>query len=619
MGQCQEKLGQAEARKSYERVVKEYAGAGQYAAQARARLAAMSGPVDSVPAAFAAVRIMGDMAYPTGPVSLDGRWLPWLDPEHGDLGLRDMKTGEIRKLTNERSGWVNGVGFSVVSPDSTRVAFAWSSPSNTTIQMVNLDGTGRKTLVPALGSGVSLGPLAWMPDGKSIVAGVSVQGSQMKFGIVSVASGQVDWHEPVALVLNQNAGRTSLSPDGRYLLVPGAAPTAPENQNIFVYDLSRKQLSLLVDHPAIDMSPAWSTDGKTVYFVSDRRGLNDIYALSFKQGAVAGDPLLLHSVAGRLILFGVSANGSLIALERSGSTELYSLPLVRGSGAGKPARIQTRVAGGDSYPVWSPDGKSLAFLRTRGKVPALIVLRDAATKAEREIAPGFPAMNITWHPDGRRILMTGAAEDGMATLDTTSGQLSKIAIPPGEMPPLARIGYSVYSPTGTEIYYGARIGSEYRKSEYSLVALNTSSGQSRKVNGPSKTIMYRVNCFSPDGKWFLFYEGTVDDANYKSLMIRPAAGGEARELTGGQNIWLGQAAFTPDSKDVIVGGTFTHLGDVKPGFWRISVDGGSPRKIHQLEKPVSFSLHPSGREIVYSGTTAVHSLWAFPTESSTSR
>lgn len=208
--------------------------------------------------------------------------------------------------------------------------------------------------------------------------------------------------------------------------------------------------------------------------------------------------------------------------------------------------------------------------------------------------------------------MTGTAKDGLAMLDTMSGQTSKIAIPPGEMPPLARIGYSVYSPEGTEIYYGARSGSEY-----SLVALNPSTGQSRKVNGPSKSIMYRVNCFSPDGKWFLFYEGTLDDTNQKSLMIRPAAGGEARELIRGKNIWLGQAAFTPDSKDVIVGGTFTHLGDVKPGFWRISADGGSPRKIHQLDRPVSFSVHPSGREIVYSDTTAVRSLWTFPTASPT--
>ncbi|MBK7931236.1 MAG: tetratricopeptide repeat protein [Bryobacterales bacterium] len=33
LGQCQEKLGQAEARKSYERVVKEYGASGQYASR----------------------------------------------------------------------------------------------------------------------------------------------------------------------------------------------------------------------------------------------------------------------------------------------------------------------------------------------------------------------------------------------------------------------------------------------------------------------------------------------------------------------------------------------------------------------------------------------------------
>src|SRR5689334_25011012 len=43
LGQCQEKLGQAEARKSYERIVREYSGSGQYASAARARLVALSG------------------------------------------------------------------------------------------------------------------------------------------------------------------------------------------------------------------------------------------------------------------------------------------------------------------------------------------------------------------------------------------------------------------------------------------------------------------------------------------------------------------------------------------------------------------------------------------------
>ena len=41
MGQCYEKLGNAEARKAYERVVREYADQSEIAAQARVRLAAL--------------------------------------------------------------------------------------------------------------------------------------------------------------------------------------------------------------------------------------------------------------------------------------------------------------------------------------------------------------------------------------------------------------------------------------------------------------------------------------------------------------------------------------------------------------------------------------------------
>jgi len=34
--------------------------------------------------------------------------------------------------------------------------------------------------------------------------------------------------------------------------------------------------------------------------------------------------------------------------------------------------------------------------------------------------------------------------------------------------------------------------------------------------------------------------------------------------------------------------------------------------LHELAQPVSFSIHPGGREIVFSGMTEVRNLWALP-------
>lgn len=613
MGLCYEKLGSAEARKAYERALREFPGETESAATARARLIALNGLEGLPPSgSFAAIRLMAERAASLGPVSRDGRWLPWIDWEHGDLGLRDMKSGEVRRLTNDRSGWVHYAGSTVLSPDNSRVAFSWAGPSDSAIQVMNADGTGRMTLVPALGSGIALGPVGWLPDGKSIVAAsVNMARQEVRIGIVNAATRETAWHEPLKLIPRPGGGGaiTSLSANGRYLLLCGSSQMTARARDVFVYDLQRRKLDFVVDDPADDTSPAWSPDGGTIYFVSDRHGSGDIYAVSFKDGAASGEPRLLHSVAGRIKLFGTSANGTLIALEESQISELHSLSLapVADSETARAKRLQTRVAHGNSNPAWSPDGRTLAFLRTRENMPAVIVMRNTDTQEEREFAPAFPALNLTWHPDSRRLLLTGSAADGMAMLDAGSGGLSKVAIPAGAMAPLARIGYAAFSPDGTEIYYGARSGSDY-----ALMALNPVNAQSRKVNGPSQRIMYRVNCFSPDGKWFLFYQGTLD-TNHKSLMIRPASGGEARELVRGKNIWLGQAVFTPDSKDVIVGGTFTHLGDTKPGFWRIPVEGGKPRKIHELAQIVSFSIHPGGREIVFGGMTEVRNLWAFPT------
>src|SRR5258706_6089251 len=119
IGQCYEKLGNAEARGAYERVVREFADQVESVGLAHARLAALQSPA----AAHAAARqiwtgpgVDGD-GY--GSPSPDGRYLTYTNWETGDLGLRDLTTSTNRLLTNS-GGWEASGDYaerSVVSPD----------------------------------------------------------------------------------------------------------------------------------------------------------------------------------------------------------------------------------------------------------------------------------------------------------------------------------------------------------------------------------------------------------------------------------------------------------------------------------------------------------------------
>src|SRR5262250_2089097 len=101
MGQCYEKLGNTEARKAYEHVLRDYADQNEAAAQARARLAVLSGNAASRDSEMVTRRVWaGPDVNGEGTVSPDGRYLSYVDWTTGDLALRDLATGKMRHHTN---------------------------------------------------------------------------------------------------------------------------------------------------------------------------------------------------------------------------------------------------------------------------------------------------------------------------------------------------------------------------------------------------------------------------------------------------------------------------------------------------------------------------------------
>ena len=89
------------------------------------------------------------------------------------------------------------------------------------------------------------------------------------------------WHvnyvkgQESVILSDVNHGFTNpvLSPDGKWLLVVGNATSSiskKEDLDIFVVRTDGTQLTQLTYHPARDMSPAWSRDGKSIFFISSR-------------------------------------------------------------------------------------------------------------------------------------------------------------------------------------------------------------------------------------------------------------------------------------------------------------------------------------------------------------
>ncbi|MBR1889960.1 MAG: PD40 domain-containing protein [Alloprevotella sp.] len=71
-----------------------------------------------------------------------------------------------------------------------------------------------------------------------------------------------------------------LSPDGQWLLVVSNVTSEKEgieNTDIFVVRTDGTQLTQLTYHPGNDLSPIWSPDGKSIFFLSQRGSIGRIY------------------------------------------------------------------------------------------------------------------------------------------------------------------------------------------------------------------------------------------------------------------------------------------------------------------------------------------------------
>jgi Tol biopolymer transport system component/DNA-binding winged helix-turn-helix (wHTH) protein len=282
-------------------------------------------------------------------------------------------------------------------------------------------------------------------------------------------------------------------------------------------------------------------------------------------------PEALHSVPLISLPGGVrspslSPDGNYVVFTWTGAKQDNPDLYVQQIGAGSPLRLTTDPAN-DYSPSWSPDGRTIAFLR---RAPAGLgsELRVIAPLGgpERKVAhlqprtPSFAAHSLGWCPNSGCVLVTDASRNG---------ELDAIF----------------------------------------MVMLD--SGEKRQLTYPQGMVVDTDPAVSPDGRWLVFRRDSTPFSGiyYRvSLGVQMAPQGDAVRLTS--TLRAGKPAWMPDSREFLFAGR----------GWLWSLDarvGGTPARLPFLGQdgltPV-VSRTPNGQQrLVYVRSFADVNVWRVDT------
>ncbi|MBU8870947.1 MAG: PDZ domain-containing protein [Gemmatimonadales bacterium] len=472
----------------------------------------------------------------------------------GDLWTVSAQGGTAHRLTAS-IGYQSQPKF---SPDGQAIAFSGNYDGNDDVYVIDAQGGEpvRLTWHPGWDRVID-----WQPDGKSVrfqSPRRSMTGRDLQLYSVAVGGGL-----PEKIIL-PTAGLSSYSPDGNriaYNRITREDRTWKRYkggmaQDIWIYDFNKNDTQKMTDWIGSDNFPMWH--GETLYYNSDQTGRLQIWALDLASSEnpqprqvtfhdeydvkrpSMGPDAIVYENGGWLYVLNLATEQTRRLKIALHSDNIHTRPLikkvgqmVRSAAISPDAKRVIVSARGDVFtvpaekgnirnlttttgilerdPVWSPDGKQVAYLSDRTGEYEIWLRSSDGKGEEKQLTKGTESwkFSLSWSPDSKHLLMNDARMN-LWIVDAQSGKMKRIARSvSGEIH-----GFD-WSPHSGWVAYS--MGEE--NGFHSIFLYNVADDKSHRVT--SDFTSDTAPCFDDEGNYLFFASGRHFNPTIGGFDLKP--------------------------------------------------------------------------------------------------
>jgi Tol biopolymer transport system component len=405
----------------------------------------------------------------------------------------------------------------------------------------------------------------------------------------------------------------SFSPDGNQVTFSWNGEKQ-DNFDIYIKLIGPDKPLRLTTHPASDSNPAWSPDGRSIAFLRELPGGKAAVVLIPALGGSERKLAEVHNQPnfgsfGLTSSFGLAWSldgGWLVISDRSSAEEPSGLFLLS-SQTGERRRLTSAPAKsvGDIGPAFSPDGRTLAFVRLVGAVASDLYLLTVSNDLKPIGEPtqitfnNWSVHNPVWTPDGREIIFP-SNRGGSFSLWRTAASAA------GKPQRLASVG------EGTDELRISRQGRlVYTRSRYDLniwrLPVPGSHGKATPpMNFIASTHSEYLPQFSPDGKRIAFESGR---SGSEEIWVCDSDRSNPVPLTS-LGSHSGTPRWSPDGARI----AFDSRPEGQPEIYVINSEGGAPQRLTNNPSDDTVpSWSRDGKWIYFaSNRTGAYQVWKIP-------